>query len=44
MLNNEKILDGDHFKRLAVELPEGKAISVLVQREGSPIFLALKPE
>ena len=44
MLNNEKILDGDHFKQLAAELPEGKAISVLVQREGSPIFLALKSE
>ena len=44
MLNNEKILDGNHFKRLAGELPEGKAISVLVQREGSPIFLALKAE
>ena len=44
MLNNEKILDGDHFKRLAAGLPEGKAISVLVQREGSPIFLALKSE
>ena len=44
MLNNEKILDGDHFKRLAAGLPEGKAISVLVQRDGSPIFLALKSE
>ena len=44
MLNNEKILDGDHFKQLAAGLPEGKAISVLVQREGSPIFLALKSE
>ena len=44
MLNNEKISDGDHFKLLAAGLPEGKAISVLVQREGSPIFLALKPE
>ena len=44
MLNNEKVSDGDHFKRLAAGLPEGKAISVLVQREGSPIFLALKPE
>ena len=44
MLNNEKILDGDHFMRLAAELPQGKAISVLVQRDGSPIFLALKPE
>ena len=44
MLNNEKILDGDHFMRLAAGLPEGKAISVLVQRDGSPIFLALKSE
>ena len=44
MLDNEKVTSSDDFKRLADELPEGKAISILIQREGSPIFLALKPE
>ena len=44
MLNNEKVSSIEDFKRLAAELPEGKAVSVLVQRQGSPIFLALKPE
>ena len=44
MLNNEKVSSSDDFKRLAAELPEGKVVSVLVQRQGSPIFLALKPE
>ena len=44
MLNNEKVTSSDDLKRLAADLPEGKAASVLVQRENSPIFLALKPE
>ena len=44
MLNNEKVSSTDDFKRLAAELPEDKAVSVLVQRQGSPIFLALKPQ
>ena len=44
MLNNEKVSNSDDFKRLADALPEGKAVSILVQREGAPIFLALKPE
>ena len=44
MLNNEKVSSSDDFKRRAEELPDGKATSILVQRQGSPIFLALKPE
>ena len=44
MLRNEKVSNSDDFKRLAAELPAGKAVSVLVQRQGSPIFLALKPQ
>ena len=44
MLNNEKVSGIDDFKRLAAELEVDKAVSVLVQRQGSPIFLALKPE
>ena len=44
MLNGVKIDNSAEFKRLAAELPAGKAISILVQRQGNPIFLALKPE
>ena len=44
MLNNEKVSGSEDFERIANGLPEGKAISVLVQRQGSPVFLALKPE
>ena len=42
MLNNHKVANSDDFERLAAELPQGKAVSVLVQRQGNPIFLALK--
>ena len=44
MLNNEKITDVATFRRLAEELPAGKAVSVLVQRQGNPIFMALKTD
>ena len=44
MLNNEKVASSDDFERLVAELPRGKAVSVLVQRQGNPIFLALKPD
>jgi len=44
MLNNKNVEDAEHFKRLAEELPAGKAVSILVQRGGNPIFLALKTE
>ena len=43
-LNNQEIASGDAFSRLVAELPRGKAVSVLVQRQGNPIFLALKLE
>ena len=42
MLNNEKVNDVDAFRRVVKALPAGKAVSVLVQRQGNPIFLALK--
>ena len=44
MLNNEIVSSTEDFERLAADLPAGKAVSVLVQRQGNPIFLALKPE
>ena len=44
MLDNRRVANGDDFARLVAELPQGKAVSVLVQRQGNPIFLALKLE
>ena len=44
MLNNHEVANSDDFKRLVAELPQGKAVSVLVQRQGNPIFLALQPD
>lgn len=44
MLNNTKVKDSTHFKELAKDLPKDKAVSVLVQRQGNPIFLALKAD
>ena len=44
MLNNQEVANGDDFARIVAELPQGKAVSVLVQREDNPVFLALKLE
>jgi serine protease Do len=44
LLDNTKVKDAETFKTLAGQLAAGKAISILVQRQGNPIFLALKPE
>ena len=44
MLNNENIASTEDFERVVADLTPGKAVSVLVQRQGNPIFLALKPE
>jgi serine protease Do len=44
MLNNVKVKDAASFKELAGGLAAGKSVSILVQRQGNPIFLALKPE
>ena len=44
LLDSTKVKDAEAFKSLAAELAAGKAVSILVQRQGNPIFLALKPE
>lgn len=44
MLNNTKVKDSAHFAELSKDLPAGKAVSVLIQRQGNPIFLALKTD
>lgn len=42
--DNVEIRDAAHLKELANGLTAGKSVPVLVQRRGSPIFLALKVE
>jgi serine protease Do len=42
--NNAEITTVEQFKKLAADLPTGKAVPLLIQRRGSPIFLALKLE
>jgi serine protease Do len=44
MLNGENVQGAEQFQELTKALPIGKPVSVLVQREKSPIFLALKTE
>jgi serine protease Do len=42
LINNIKIKDTFHFNKLIKDLPKGRSIPVLIQRQGGPIFLALK--
>ncbi len=41
-LQNNVIKDAEEFEKLVKKLPTGKTIAVLVQRQGNPVFLALK--
>jgi len=42
MINNERVKDVAQFRGLVKDLPEGKAVPVLVRRSSGPLFLALK--
>lgn len=42
LINNKKVKNVKEFERLITGLPKGKPVAVLVQREGNPIFLALR--
>lgn len=42
MINNTDVKNAGNFKKLLKDLPEGKAVPVLIQRNRSPVFLALK--
>ena len=44
MINNVSIESVKQFKSLIKELPTDKSVPVLVNRRGSPVFLAIKPE
>lgn len=43
-INNKKITDIKILKKIVAELPENRPVAILVHRNGSPVFLALKPE
>jgi len=42
LINNQKVKDVADFENLVKDLPKDKSIPVLIQRQGGPIFLALK--
>jgi len=42
MINNTPITDAEQFRKLVKELPKGKFVSVLIQREGGPAFVPIK--
>ena len=42
MLNGESVVDVEAFKTLVESLPQGKFVSLLVQRPHGPEFLALR--
>lgn len=41
-VNNSKVENAAQFQELVKALPDGKSSALLIQREGGPIFLALK--
>lgn len=41
-INNKDVKDSRQFRKLVKDLPAGKSVAVLVQRDGSPTFLAIK--
>jgi serine protease Do len=43
-IQNKKIRDVSDFNEIAERLPAGKSVAVLIQRRGSPAFLAFKIE
>jgi len=42
MLNNQKVTGVKQFNELSADLPAGKSVSVLIQRQAGPLFLAIK--
>jgi serine protease Do len=43
-IQNNIIRDATEFDKIVKNLPAGKAVAVLIQRQGNPVFLALKIE
>lgn len=42
MINNKEVKNTEQFKKLVKDLPDGKSVPVLIQRNDHPEFLALK--
>jgi len=41
-IQNNDIRDAADFEKIVKKLPAGKSVAVLIQRQGSPVFLAIK--
>lgn len=41
-IDGNDVISAKHFKKLVNDLPDGKFVSLLINRQGNPIFLALK--
>lgn len=41
-IHNQSVTNADDFDKIVTKLTPGKSVAVLIQREGSPAFLALK--
>ncbi|MGZ8157406.1 MAG: DegQ family serine endoprotease [Methylobacter sp.] len=41
-IQNNIVRDAADFEKIVAKLPAGKSIAVLIQRQGSPVFLAIK--
>jgi serine protease Do len=41
-IDNKTVKDVEQFRKLVKDLPAGKAVALLLQRNGSPTFLAIK--
>ncbi len=43
-IQNDVVRDAADFEKIVKKLPVGKSVAVLIQRQGSPVFLAIKVE
>jgi serine protease Do len=41
-MQNIVVRDAADFDKIVGQLPAGKSVAVLIQRRGSPVFIALK--
>jgi len=44
LVNNQKVINVKEFERIISSLPKDKPVAILVQRNGNPIFLALRQD
>lgn len=41
-IQNSVVRDAEDFEKIVQKLPAGKSVAVLIQRQGNPVFLAIK--